>query len=164
MKKLKGANPHIVIMRKPVISGVRYNEQDFDDSMPPLYQGFITDRHLKISFVAIQNDKYNTFEQKEDPTYKAYRDFQVVRYDGLFLHRIDKNKSIDPTEKSGTMSVNPELVHLLFQDVLDPYGIVLNKVTMHDYTDYESVDFSFTDSSKKELLEDMIDNYFKKNL
>ena len=72
----------------------------------------------------------------------------------LLIHHLNKNnKSLGSTAIDGSVD---GIITLKVDQNLK------NKILFtYESRDYESVDFSFTDSSKKELLEDMIDNYFK---
>jgi len=161
---IAGANPHIHVGRTPLNVTTSYNEPDYDDTVLPLYQGFLNDKNLKISFTVIWNNHFDLERQTSDPTTKAYREFQVTKLNSLYLHGIDSNKRPDPNERSGVLSANPEIIQALFSDVLSPYGIILKKVTMHDYKDFESVDFTFSDDTFKEQFYDLIDYTFRKNL
>ena len=102
--------------------------------------------------------------QEENPELKAYREFQVTKFETLYLHGVDRGKQPDHLEKSGRLSANPEIVQVLFNDVLSPYGIQLNKVVMHDYKDFESIDYSFINPDIYNKLCDLIDYTFRKNL
>lgn len=161
---ISGANPFIHTGRTPMNVTTRYNDPDYDETVPPLYQGFLNDKNLKVTFTVVWNNRFDLINQEEDPTLKNYREFQVVKFESLYLHGVDRGKQPDPLEKSGRLSANPEIIQMLFNEVLSPYGIRLNKVTMHDYKDFESIDFTFEDENLKNQVLDLIDYTFRKNL
>lgn len=161
---IAGANPYVSVGRTPLNTTDSYNDPDYDETVLPLYQGFLNDKNLKISFTVMWNNRFDVEMQQLDTTSKAYREFQVVKINSLYLHGIDSNKHTDPNEKSGVLSANPEIVQVLFNDVLSPYGIVLTKVNMHDYKDFECIDFTFVNDTFEEQLYDLIDYTFRKNL
>ena len=161
---IEGASPFIHTGRTPLNVTTRYNDPDYDETVPPLYQGFISDKNLKIAFTVIWNNHFELENQEENPELKAYREFQVTKFETLYLHGVDRGKQPDHLEKSGRLSANPEIVQVLFNDVLSPYGIQLNKVVMHDYKDFESIDYSFINPDIYNKLCDLIDYTFRKNL
>lgn len=161
---ISGANPFIHINKTPLNVTTNYNDPQYDDSIPPLYQAFLSDQNLKISFLVLWNNNFDIEVQTTVPTFKSYREFQIVKFDSLYLHGLDTGKTPDINEKSGTISTNPEIVQALFQDILSPYGIVLNEATIHDYKDFESINYSFSNEVLKEKLYDLVDYTFRKNL
>ena len=158
------ANPFVSVSPTPMNTTLRYNDSDYDETVPPIYRGFINDRNLKLSFTVIWNNHFELESQEDKPEFKQYREFQVVKFDNLHLHGLDRGKQPDPDERSGTISANSELVQALYSNVLSPYGIVLNKVNMHDYKDFESIDFTFSDEQIKNQIMDLIDYTFRKKL
>lgn len=161
---IEGANPFVYTGRTPLNVTTRYNDPDYDETVPPLYQGYISDGNLKISFTVIWNNQFDEENQKETPALKSYREFQVSKFETLYLHGVDRDKTPDHLEKSGRLSANPEIVQVLFNDVLSPYSIKLNQVVMHDYKDFESIKFEFEDLDTYNKICDLIDYTFRKNL
>lgn len=159
-----GANPFIHTGITPINVTTRYNDPDYDETVPPLYQGFLSDGNLKITFTVLWNNHFELEDQTENPEFKAYREFQVTKFNTLYLHGVDRDKQPDHLEKSGRLSANPEIVQILFDKVLSPYGLSLNKVVMHDYKDFECIDFEFTNQEIYNKLCDLIDYTFRKNL
>lgn len=145
-------NPHIEIKDRPINTKLNYNEKDFDESVVSLYHVFISEDKLKILF---------TVEWK-DPNISE-REFQVVKHDHLYLDGPDSNQEypIGEGSWSGTLSADQTIVQELFKDNLDPYGIVLNKVVLHNLVNIESIDFEFTDQNKLEELYDKINEKCK---
>lgn len=143
--KISGANPHITVMNPE--NATNYNDPDFDENVPPILRGFISDDSLKISFVALWN------EHTDENT----REFQVSKFETLYLSKKDPRASVVgeddiAIDKIITESVFPEL---------KAYGIKLGSIVVHDYADFETIDFTFEDPEKLNILLDMIDQAFR---
>lgn len=140
-------NPYIEVKDRSINARLNYNDPDYDDSAVSLFHVFISQEKLKVLF---------TVEWK-DPN-SNLREFQVIKHDHLYLDGQDRDKiyPIGTTPYPGVLSADPSIVQELFSDNLDRYGIRLDKVTIHNHTFYESVNFTFTDPAKLDQLYDLI--------
>lgn len=118
----------------------------------PIYHTFIADGPLKIMITVRHNDIY---DQDQD----ALREYQVVKYNGLFL---DQSRTSMPAATDGQLSVNPEITQAMFQHILSKYGIILEQVIMHDYVHFEVPKFHFEDKQKQNALEDIVNKKFRR--
>ena len=110
-----------------------------------LYQCCITDRNMTLPGVfAFKDDENNK---------RCFHDVKLLN-----IHLAIDNEEFG---EDGELSVNPHIVNDLFKESLEPYGIKVNKVTVHSFSDIECDDFTFTDLEKKEILLDLIDYQFK---
>ena len=132
-------NPFISINKDPIIEN--------------FFTGFVTDGLLK----------FNIIVKWQDPE-KHKREFQIVKISNLVLDGIDVNAAYPQLVSNGTISSDTSIVQKLFKDSLDPYGIILNKISMHSHTFFESVDFDFLNINKLEKLKDIVNKQCKKYL
>jgi hypothetical protein len=146
-------NPYIEVKDKAINCNTNYNSSESNADSNSLYHVFISERNLKLLFtVEWVDQKSNPFE------------FQVVTCNQLYLDGIDNNMVYPITSgvASGTISSDTTIVNNLFTDNLNPYGIVINKLTFHNFKNFESVDFTFTDDIKRQKLYNLIKNKCKK--
>ena len=115
------------------------------------FTGFITDGLLK----------FNIIIKWQDPK-KNKREFQIIKISNLVLDGIDINAAYPQLVSNGTISSDTSIVQKLFKDSLDPYGIILNKISMHSHVFFESVDFDFLNINKLEKLNNIVDERCKK--
>lgn len=140
-------NPHIEVQLRSINSNLNYNDPNFDDTDASLFHVVIAENKLKLLL---------TVEWK-DPLHNP-REFQVVRHDHLYLDGQDKGQAypLGAVPYPGNLSADPTIVQGLFDDTLLPYGIRLDKVVVHNHTNYESINFTFTDPTKLNELYDRV--------
>lgn len=143
--KIPGANPHITVMNPQ--NSVNYNDADFDETAAPILRGFVSDNHLKLSFVALWNENVG----------EKIREFQVSKFDALYLSGRDVYSD---TATPGDLTVDKIITEDSFPE-LKLYSIKINSINIHDYVDFETNDFIFEDEDKLNALLDMIDQAFK---
>lgn len=142
--------PYVARPTRPVNEIKDYHDYNRKQDVP-LYHTFIADGPLKLMITVIHND---IFEENNN-----LREYQVVSFDGLFL---DSGNSRYQIKTDRNLSVNPEITQAMFSHILDKYSIVLEKVIMHDYTNYEVPKFHFSDPQKQGELEDIVNKKFSR--
>lgn len=143
--KIPGANPHITVMNPQ--NTTSYNDPNFDETAVPILRGFLSDNHLKISFLALWNENIS----------EGVREFQVSKFDTLYLSGRD---IYSDTAVPGELSVDKIISNDSFPE-LKFYSIKINSINIHDYVDFETNDFIFEDDDKLNALLDMIDQAFR---
>lgn len=140
-------NPHIEVQTRSINSQLNYNDPEYDDAMPSLYHVVISEGTLKV---------LGTVEWRNPDQHP--REFQLVRFDHLYLDGQDKGQAypIGKVPFTGQLSADPTIVQDLFKQALDPYGIRLDKVTIHNHHFYESINFAFADEALLNELYDRI--------
>lgn len=151
---LKKRAPYIQLNQTSIYDSTNYNSEDFQDIENPIYMGFLADNILKIFFTV----KWNTVDLPD-----GEREFQVIKFNKIYIDTMDENAKEEPDYING-LSANVGIVHALFDKVLSFYSIRLNRVHMYNYSDFESIDFTFDNLSKKEALLDYINETLKRKL
>jgi hypothetical protein len=144
-------NPHIKISTCTVNNTTDYNNSEFNGDELPIYSVILSDYALKIQFIV---------EWQEEQA------FVITNYGRLYLDGTDRvaknNRSYHETGEY--ISANAHITQALFTDILSPYGIVLDKIYVHNYTDFDTTEYHFENEKYEKYFTDYVnqalDRYF----
>ena len=118
-------NPYIQLLPYPVNS---FNDDiEDDDNANPIYHVIVSQGELSFKLIVVH----------KEPDNNTNIEYEVVRASHLVIRSVFKG-SEDSVVLNGKLSSDISFANETFKHLLEPFGIRLNKINVHNYSFIES--------------------------